>query len=151
MNLSRKTEKAFAVDYLPKVLTIAGLSIYEGHDRVDQVEFPALIVYAENAVAHAEMPSETGIKLVQIRMKFIVDSSACDRAPLDHWKQQVEDAMIDIPGLQESLNKPVSGPDRRKVSGIHVHDVTAGGEPSARENTDWDEDMTYEVTVEPVG
>ncbi len=149
MNLpiSRKVEKAIAT-YLPSVLTISGLSIYEGHERADEMKLPAMVVYAESSSQHPEMPRETGVRIVNLRMKFIVDSDDNERGILDQWKQQLESAMLCLAGLQAALNAPAEGPDRRKVTGIHFHDVEIGDDPSARSETDWEEDQLFALTVE---
>lgn len=146
--LTRKVEKAFAADYLPKHLVIAGLKIYEGHERADEMEFPALVVYGENSQPHPEMPTSTGVRIVRIRMQFVVDSESNDRGALDEWKRQLEDAMMCRPKMQAALNAPESGIDRRKVTGIHFHDAMIGEDPSDRNNTDWVEDCNFEVVCE---
>lgn len=149
MNLSRKTEKAFAT-YLPQVITIAGLNIYEGHEKSDEAEFPALFVNADSSSQADGMPSSTGIRIIRLSMRFIVDSEDQTREPLDDWKESLEGAMLDLPAIKSALNEPASGIDRRKVTGMHIHDVIPAEEGSGRENTDWVEGLAFDVVCEPL-
>lgn len=150
MNLSRKVEKAFSTDYLPRKLALNGLKIHDAHDRKDGLEKPCLLVYAENAQTIEDMPAETGIKSVTLRFKFWIDSDDTDRGKFDTWKEQLEAAMRDRDAYQSALNAPDSGPDRRKVPGLHIHDIVHNEEPSARQQTDWEEDLIFDVLVEPL-
>jgi hypothetical protein len=149
LSMKRKVEKALA-GYLPGVLT-DGPEVYEGHDPEVDMSFPALVVYSENATAHPEMPVETGSKVVAIRMKFLVDSRADGgRVDLDMWREEIEAAMRCTEDIQAALNAPASGPDPREVQQIHFHEIRPAGEPSDRVETDWDEELNFEVICEPL-
>ena len=146
--ISRKAEKAFAVGYLPTALNITGLHIYEGHEKVDSIELPNLVVYSEGSSPYPEMPVESGARLVRLRCKFQVDSQATTRADVDAWKQLLENAMTDeLAALQAALNKPV-GTDNRVVKAIHFHHVEMADDPSDVNETDWIEDLVFNVTCE---
>ena len=146
--ISRKAEKAFAVGYLPTALNIAGLNIYEGHAKVEKVVFPCLIVYSEGSSQHPEMPVEVGCRVVRLRCKFQVDSLVNTRDEVDTWKQALEAVMTDdLPALQAALNKPV-GTDNRVVKAIHFHYVEMNDDPSEVSETDWIEDLVFNVTCE---
>jgi hypothetical protein len=146
--ISRKVEKAFAVGYLPDALAIEGLHIYEGHEKVESVELPNLIVYSEGSSQHPDMPVEVGCRIVRLRCKFQVDSLANTRANVDEWKQALEAKMTDdLPALQAALNRP-EGADNRIVKSIHFHYVEMADDPSDFEETDWIEDLVFNVTCE---
>lgn len=146
--LKRKVEKAIATDFLPKHLNADGVKIYEGHDPKDEAEFPYIVVYASDSQLHSDMPGETGVRVVDVQIQFNVDSTENARAALDTWKEQVECAMLNREKIQAALNAPASGPDRRKVGRIHFHDVVIGSDPSAREATNWIEDLNFSAVVE---
>jgi len=146
--ISIKAEKAFALDYLPDALDIEGLNIYEGHEKVEEVAFPCLVIYAESSAPHPEMPSECGVRVVRLRCKFTVDSTVQERGDVNAWRQALELAMTDdMAAIQTVLNKPV-GVDGRTVTGIHFHHVTMTDDPSDRSETDWIEDLVFDVTCE---
>jgi hypothetical protein len=150
LSTKRKVEKAL-VGYLPDVLELGALKIYEGHDPAADMDFPALVIYAESAGGHPEMPVETGVKVVRVRMKFLVDEAAGGgRDTLDVWKEGLEEAMRCTPDLQAALNRPASGVDKRAVQEIHFHEVQAAEEPSDKSETDWDEEMNFDVICEPL-
>lgn len=146
--ISRKAEKAFAVGYLPTALGIVGLHIYEGHEKVEKVELPNLIVYSEGSSPFPDMPVESGVRIVRIRCKFQIDSMVNTRADVDAWKLLLESAMTDdLAALQAVLNKPV-GTDNRVVKAIHFHYVEMNDDPSDRHETDWIEDLIFNITCE---
>lgn len=151
LSLKLKVEQAFVADYLPDVLTIGDLTVYDGHTPPDddQMSLPALVVYAETATQHPEMPAEMGVRIVRLRMKFLVDSAAGDRDDLDTWKDELQEAMRDIDGIKTALNKP-AGADTRTVQSIHFHHVDLTDEPSDQGETDWDEELDFDVIVEPL-
>lgn len=141
-------EKAFAEDFLPRVVSISGLRIYQGHEeKPEEFIIPSLTVYGEDSQEHGDMPTGTGVRVVRLRLKFTVEATPA-RAKLDEWKDQVECAILDVTRMQEILNAPASGIDRRKVTGIHFHDIQIGGDPSALEETEWVEDQIFDVVVE---
>jgi hypothetical protein len=150
--ITRKIERAFAVDYLPSALSIDGLNIYEAHERADEIEFPALVVYGENSTPHPDMPTATGIRVVNLRCQFTVDSETTTRATLDAWREELEAAMGDLAQIQAALNEPTigTGTDERQIDDIHIHDAVTGEQPSDRQNTDWVEDCSFDITVEPL-
>ncbi len=146
--ISRKAEKAFAVGYLPDALDIGELHIYEGHEKVESIELPNLVVYSEGSSPFPDMPVESGVRLVRLRCKFQIDSGVTTRADVDAWKQLLESAMTDeLTALQASLNKPV-GTDNRVVKAIHFHYVEMADDPSDVNETDWIEDLVFNVTCE---
>ena len=150
LSLSRKTEKAFSL-WLDSTLDITGLTVYQGHEKAETMAFPALVVYAEGSSPADGFPTECGVRVVRLRCKFIVDSTADDRADVDAWKDALIIAMTDERDtLQTALNKPASGTDERAVQGIHFHDVEMMDEPSDTQETDWEEDMTFDIKVEPL-
>lgn len=147
--ISRKAEKAFAVGYLPAALDIPGLNIYEGHEKIEKVETPNLIVYSEGSSQAPGMPVEAGCRIVRLRCKFMVDSTVNTRDEIDEWKQKLEEAMTDdLTALQAILNKPLTGDDEREVKAIHFHYVEMQDEPSDVSETDWIEDLVFDVTCE---
>jgi hypothetical protein len=146
--ISRKAEKAFAVGYLPTALGIVGLHIYEGHEKVERVELPNLIVYSEGSSPFPDMPVASGVRIVRIRCKFQIDSMVTTRADVDAWKLLLESVMTDdLAALQAILNKPV-GTDNRAVKAIHFHYVEMADDPSDVSETDWIEDLVFNVTCE---
>lgn len=146
--IKRRAERAFATDYLPQHLAIQGLTIYEGHEAADQIALPALIVYAEDSQQFGDMPMETGVRTVRIRFGWQVDATASARALLDEWKEQLECSVLNQEKVRETLNKPETGIDRRKVGKIHFHATMIAGDPSDRQETDWIEQQVYDVVVE---
>jgi len=150
LSLSRKTEKAFAVEFLPDALDIAGLNIYEGHADAGVNEFPSLIVYSEGSTQHPSIPVEMGARIVKLRCKLQVDSRINTRGDIDTWKELIVSKMTDdLTGIQDILNKPV-GTDNRLIKGIHFHYVEMSDDPSDFVETDWIEDMIFNVTCEPL-
>lgn len=146
LSLSRRVEKALATDFFPRHLTGSCLTICEGHEsRPDDLRFPALIVYAEDAQTFGDMPRETGVRTVRIRCKLIADT-ADGRGRLDDWRDKIQEILIDCPHTDE-LNEP-QGIDKRKVPGLHVYDVTHAGEPSDVNETDWEEDLLFDVVCQ---
>lgn len=149
LTLSRKTEKAFAVGFLPDALNITGLNIYEGHGKASTIALPSLVVYAEGSSQHEGFPVECGVRVVRLRCKFMVDSDDDTIIDLDTWKETLESVMTDdLQALQAVLNKPASGADNRLVKAIHFHYVEMSDDPSDVNETDWIEDMVFSVTVE---
>jgi len=147
--ISIKVEKAIALDFLPDALGIEGLNIYEGHEKVEEIVFPNLVVYAEGSAPHPDFPTECGVRIVRLRCKFTVDSTTADRADVNAWREALELAMTDDrEAFQTVLNKPASGADGRTVTGIHFHDVEMADDPSDRNETDWIEDQIFNVTCE---
>lgn len=151
LSLKIKTERAFAA-YIESVLTVGSLNIYEGHTPVDndEMQFPALVIYAESADFNDELPSEMGVKNVLLRARFYIDSEVGSRDALDTWKDDLEREMRYIEDIKTALNKPAAGPDNRTYKAIHFHDVTPSDEPSDREGQDWTEEMSWEIIVEPL-
>ena len=148
LSLTRKVEKAFVANYLPDALDITGLNIYAGHEKAESVAFPALVVYAETSNLFSGMPVETCVRTVKLRCKFLIDSDANDSDDRDDWKYKLEIAMTDdMEEIQAVLNKPV-GTDNRTVKGIHFHYIELNDDPSEVNQTDWVEDMVFNVTVE---
>jgi len=142
-----KVEKAFA-SWLPGVLNIAGLNSYPGHDKAEKAVMPWLIIYAENSSPHPDMPTEVGVRIVRLRFELRADSMVTTRANLDAWAGALELAMTDdLPALQAALNKPV-GTDNRAVKKIHFHYVTPADDPSDRQETDFVENLVFDVTCE---
>ena len=107
-----------------------------------------MVVYAEDSQEYGNMPAETGVRMVRIRLGWQVDAAASARSQLDEWKEQVECAMLNPEKVAETLNAPAEGIDRRKVQKIHFHAVMIAGDVSARENTDWVEQQVFESVVE---
>lgn len=136
--LSLRIEEEFT-EYLKAKLEGEEINIYAGHGYEDDLQFPQLVVYAEDSQPHPEMPRETGVRVVRLRVKLQVESDD-GRAPIDQWRETVEDAMIDCPDYATEINT--------ETSGVHVYDVLHGGEPSERMETDWVEDMLYDVTCQ---
>jgi len=146
--ISIKAEKAITLDFLPDALDIEELHIYEGHEKVEAIEFPNLVVYAEGSTPHPEFPAECGVRVVRLRCKFTVDSVNADRADVNTWREALELAMTnDLEALQAVLNKPEED-DERTVTGIHFHYVEMTDDPSDRNETDWIEDLVFNVTCE---
>lgn len=155
-SLKNRTERAFA-EYIPTVITVGSLTVYEGHTPPadvggDPVEmtFPALVIYAESADPHPDLPAEMGVKNVTLRARFYVDSEAGGRTSLDLWKHELEEQMRTLADIQAALNKPTSGPDNRTYKEIHIHYVEPITEPSDRSGQDWTEELSWTVTVEPL-
>lgn len=147
--ISIKVEKAVALGFLPDALNIAELHIYEGHENVEEIAFPNLVVYAEGSSPHPDFPTECGVRIVRLRCKFTVDSTTAERVDLNAWREALELAMTDDrAAFQAVLNKPVSGADGRTVKAIHFHDVEMTDDPSDRNETDWIEDQIFNVTCE---
>jgi hypothetical protein len=151
-SLKNKTERAFA-EYLPTVLSLGDLNVYEQHTppAADAVlAFPALILYAESAELHPDLPAEMGVKNVLLRAKLMADSEAGDRSALDAWKHELEEQMREVAAIKTALNKPTSGDDERTFQEIHIHHVEPAGEPSDTEGQEWAEELSWTVTVEPL-
>ena len=148
LSISRKVEKAISVGYLPTALNISGLTIYEGHEKAAAIEIPNLVIYSEGSSPYQNMPVESGVRTVRLRCKFQVDSSVNSRADVDEWKAALESAMTDeLDALQAALNKP-DGTDTRAVTGIHFHHIEMTDDPSDVSETDWIEDLVFNVTAE---
>jgi hypothetical protein len=146
--ISIKAEKAIATGFLPNALNIAGLHIYEGHEKVEKIEFPNLVIYSEGSVPQPDMPAEVGVRIVRLRCKFAIHSGNNTADQRNTWKQKLEAAMTDdLAALQAVLNKPV-GTDNRAVKGIHFHYVEMNDDPSDRNETDYIEDLIFNVTCE---
>lgn len=147
LSIKRKIERAFARDYLPKILTIRDLTIYEGHDPVGEMKFPALIVYAETSANHPDMPPEVGSKIVRLRCQFDVDSGEDgSRSRLDDWREELECAMLNTAAIQAALNTAPA----RLIRGIHIHEAMAADDASETSETDFREEMAFEIVCEPV-
>lgn len=147
--ISIKAEKAFALDFLPEALDIDGLSIYEGHEKAESVVTPCLIVYAEGSAPHPGFPSECGVRVVKLRCKFTADSMTQERGDVNSWRYALEMAMTnDRDAMQAVLNVPAEGEDERTVKAIHFHDVILTDDPSDRTETDWIDDMVFDVVCE---
>lgn len=145
--ISRKAEKA-VTGYLQSSLGISGLHIYEGHDKVDEIQFPSLVIYAEGSSPHPEMPTEVGVRNVRLRCKFSIHSGINSRTDADDWRQKLEAKLTDdLPALQAALNKPI-GTDNRTVKGIHFHYVEMSDDPSDRNENDWIEDLNFSIVCE---
>lgn len=145
--LSIKTEKALAA-YVQTILT-EGLNFYEGHERAEGEVRPSLIIYARDSVPFPEMPRETATRVVKMSFLFTTDSATGDRVQLDAWKKELEDAMLDVESIQAALNAPVDPEDdERAIKGIHFHDVMMSEDPSDVVQTDWMEDMVFDVVAE---
>lgn len=149
--LKRKVERAFAKDFFPKYIAAQRLKIYEGHEAVDESDSPRLIVYAESSGQFEDMPKETGVRVVSLRLKFQADSTDVPRSDLDEWKEQAECAALNREKVQEALNEPCEGIDKRSITDIHFHDVMISGDASDREGESWDEDIILDVIVEEIG
>lgn len=148
LSISRKVEKAFALGFLPSAFKIEGFHIYEGHEKVDEISVPNLVVYSEGSSTYPGMPVEVGVRTVKLRCKFQIDSTVTTRIEVDTWKQKLESSMTDdLAGLQAALNKP-SGADNRVVKAIHFHYVEMSDDPSDVHETDWIEDLVFNVTCE---
>lgn len=156
--LERKAERALA-QYLRARVT--GINIYEGSARAEEeqsqredeedeasMHMPALIILAQNSVPFGDSPPSSGIRSIPIQFQFQVDSTETKRAELDTWKSQTFNAVFDVAAVQTALNAPASGTDRREVKGIHFHDLIDQSNPSARQETDWIEDIQAEVVCE---
>ena len=150
LSVKRMVERAFAVDYLPAKLAITDLNIYEGHDPAEVMEYPALIVYGASAQSHPDMPYETGTKVVSLRMQFRVDSAAGGRTVLDYWRGDLEEAFRCTSDIQAILNAPAVGVDPRTIQKIHFHDAVPSADESDRDETDWVEEMRYDIICEPL-
>lgn len=144
-----KTEKAFAA-YLETVLALGDFTIYEGHNPPDDavMALPALVIYAESAAHNSELPPEMGIKDVQLRARFYVDSEDTARDDFDALKDAIEAEMRSLDLIKAALNAP-AGADLRTYKGIHFHDVIPSAEPSDREGTKWSEEMAWVIIAEP--
>jgi len=148
--ISIKVEKAITLDFLTDALDIDGLNIYEGHEKVAEIAFPNLVIYAEGSSPHPDFPTECGVRVVRLRAKFTVDSEVHTRGDLNAWKELLEIAMTnDLGALQAILNKPV-GTDDRTVKEVHFQDVVMTDDPGDVNETDWIEDLAFDVTVEPL-
>lgn len=147
--ISIKCEKAIALDFLPDALDIAGLNIYEGHEKAESISFPSLVIYAEGSAPHPDFPAECGVRVVRLRCKITADSMVTTRSDLNDWRGALELVMTDdIEALQLVLNRPASGPDNRTVTQIHFHYVELSDDPSDRHETEWEEDLVFNVTCE---
>ena len=150
MKLSRKIEKAVTA-WLETQSDLDLLNIYEGHEAVETVVFPSLVVYAEGSAPADGMPQETGCRVVRLRCKLTVDETTTDREEVDEWESLIHDIMTDDrAAMQTALNKPVSGTDTRPVKKRHVHEIAMMDDPSERSETDWEEDLIFDVTCEPL-
>jgi hypothetical protein len=158
MTLTRKLEAAFAA-YLGASIDDEELNIYPGHDRapVDDegesaVRYPALLVYAENSQPFGDMPPAAGIRSVSLRLEIIVDSTNeedADRERLDDWRAAIDLAAGDVSSIQMAMNAPEDEEDdERSVTGLHVYDVLASGEPSEMNGTEWIEQFTYDIIAQ---
>lgn len=153
LSLSRKVEKVLTL-HMQSIFAGEGLNIYEGHEKAAAVAFPYLIVYAEDAVPHPDMPTSTGVRIVTMRFELRVDSEdetpgANPRASLDGWRKQVEDSLANVEGIMDFINAPDFGWDARGVNHIHVYDTLAQNEPSEMEHTDWIEQVVIGVVCQP--
>lgn len=145
--ISIKVEKAIA-GYLSGISWEGGLTVYEGHEKVEEIEFPCLVVYSEGSSPYPEMPVEVGVRVVKLRCKFNVNSNDNSSDDRNLWKQQLEAVMTDdLPALQAALNK-FGYVDGRAVKGIHFHYIEMSDDPSAQNETDWVEDLIFNVTCE---
>ena len=135
MNLERKLESSLKT-YLETIFT--DLTVYDGHGDADIVDVPSLIVFAENAVKHADMPSSTGIKQVSVRFEITVDSQDEEDARdlIDAWERQLELAIC-ADEIKAALNAPSVGMDVREVTGLHVYDVIFEQSAEGFEDTKW--------------
>jgi hypothetical protein len=151
--IKRKVERAFAQDFFTKHLALTGVTIYEGHKAEDSVVFPALIVYAEDSQEFSGMPAETGVRIVRLRISWMVDATVTSRSVLDEWKEQLECSVLNQEKVKEALNAPADDEDEdeRVVKKIHFHATMMTGDPSGRDNTDWVEQQVFEVIVEDMG
>jgi len=101
LSLSRKVEKVLTAYYLDAI-DDADLNVYEGHEKAEIIEFPYLLVYAEDAVAHPDMPSHTGVRIVNLRLELRIDSEDTGaRALLDGWRMILEDYSSDMDAIVE--------------------------------------------------
>lgn len=145
--ISIKVEKAIA-GWLPGVLNITGMNYYEGHEKAESVATPHLVIYSEGSTPYAETPPECGIRQVRLRCKFTVDSDDTSRSSVNDWKQKLESAITDdLDTLKAALNKPV-GTDNRTIKAIHFHHVSMSDDPSEHSQTDWVEDLIFDVVCE---
>ena len=113
--------------------------------------FPALVIYAEGSAPASDFPTDCGVRVVRLRCKFIADSTVTERPDLDEWKDALILAMTnDLETLQAALNKPAEGDDERAVQAIHFHYVSMSDEPSDMNETDWEEDLAFDIIAEPL-
>lgn len=95
------------------------------------------------------MPTEVGIRIVRLRCELRADSTVTTRDSLDEWAGALELAMTDdLDALQAALNKPLAGADNRAVKKIHFHYVEMPDDPSDVQETDFVENLVFDVKCE---
>jgi hypothetical protein len=160
LSLTRKIERTVTA-YLRGVINDPSLNIYPGHDREDgqgnaalldedgdvqPVKYPALFVRSTDNRQRQDMPVETGIREIDVRLRFAVDSTIEPdefRARLDAWREVAECAMVDG-GYLDYANED-GAPDTRPIIDLHVYHVAQTSEPSEQDGTDWIEDFGYTI------
>jgi hypothetical protein len=145
--LKIKIEKALT-EYLAEIFDgDEDLNVYEGHSKnPDKQDFPWLIVYAEDSGPVDDMPTQTGIRNVRVRLSFQVDSEVDpEREGIDSWREIAERAMDDVPGLAAFINPPDEGEDDRVIKDLYFYDCLPTSEQDEMENTDWVEQMSYDI------
>lgn len=152
LTLSRKLEIAFKA-YFESAIP-SGLTIYEGREKAQAVAIPHLICYGENSTPHPDMPTETGIRVVNMRFQIRVHSeSPGARDALDGWRKTVEDALNSVPDILAFMNPPaLPADDERTVTDLHVYDLYSNDEPTQfeEEECDWIEDVNVGVVCQPL-
>jgi hypothetical protein len=109
------------------------------------------VIYAESSSPAEGLPQETGCRVVRLRCKITADETATERSDVDDWESLVNDILTDDrAAMQAALNKPSIGDDERPVKKIHVHQIELMDDPSDRSETDWEEDLLFDVTCEPL-
>lgn len=156
LSLHRKVEKALTA-YLQTIIT-SGITIYSGHDKAAVVSIPHIIVYSEDCVPHPDMPTFTGIRIVNTRFQIRVDSEvASARTLLDGWRKIIEDTLGSVPTILAALNPPAQGQgqgqggqDNRTITDLYFYDIIAGTEPTEFDRADWVEDVVVGVVCQPL-
>lgn len=141
-SLKSKVEKSIC-GYLKSLQGFAGLNIEEGHSDA-RPDLPLMVVYAYDDSPHEDMPSETSIK--NVRMRIYVEASANDtpRIKLDSWISLMDETMVSVEDIRNGCNK-TEAVDKRKIKKIHIYDVTPDGSPDDMNEDRWIEEREFVV------
>lgn len=140
-SLKIKTEDAF-VTYLSGV--IAGPTIVPGHSHLEDPPEDGILVWARDIGLYEDMPSETGVRIVDLVIRVEVPGGATEGgdSDLSTYSADVEDAMRKIDSIRAALNLNGADPDLRATQGFHVYDVDIQTNVDERS-----EDYTLEASV----
>jgi hypothetical protein len=151
LSISRKLERILTL-YIKHVMQDEDLNVHEGRDVALVVELPRLICMATDATNHPSMPSEVGIRIVNMRFEFAVDSvdetdQVVGRVELDEWRDKLENAVSDLASIRDFIQ---TVDFEWEGCQLHIYDINKESEPSDFERTDWIESFEIAVTCQLV-